>query len=329
MPGDDHGPAWEVTEGGKQAGMTSRTVGFIGLGIMGVPMATNLVRAGVDVLVWARTPGPMEALVAEGARAADSVTELFSAVDTVILMLRDEPAVDAVLGRGSADFDERVRDHTIIQMGTFTTAFSATLAAEVRGAGGRYVEAPVSGSRGPATEGTLVAMLAGAAADLAAAEPLIDAMCAQRFVCGDVPSALAMKLAVNTFLVTMVTGLAETFHFASRTGADAAVLRDVLAAGPMASAVSVGKASMLTSGDLTAQAAISDVLKNARLVEGAALAAGAAHPLIRASRELYEEAESAGLGGVDMIGVIAALDARAGERSDEAQGGGQPASHIV
>lgn len=291
--------------------MSERTVGFIGLGIMGVPMATNLVRAGFDVVVWARSAAPVDELVAAGARAAEDVAGVFEAAETVILMLRDEPAVDAVLSRGTPAFAALVADRTVVQMGTFTTAFSAALAAEVETAGGRYVEAPVSGSRGPATDGTLVAMLAGDPATVAHVEPVVAAMSAQSFRCGPVPSALAMKLAVNTFLITMVTGLAETFHFAARSGADPEVLREVLRAGPMASAVSRGKADKLIEGDLTAQAAIADVLKNARLAEDAARTAGSAHPLIRASRELFEEADAAGLGGLDMIGVIAALDARA------------------
>lgn len=291
--------------------MDARTVGFIGLGIMGVPMATNLVRAGFDVVVWARKSDAARMLVDAGARAADDAADVFAATDTVILMLRDEAAVDAVLSRGTEQFDALVRGRVVVQMGTFNTSFSAALAADVHEAGGRYVEAPVSGSRGPATDGTLVAMLAGDDEAIAHVEPFIDAMCGQRFRCGAVPSALSMKLSVNTFLITMVTGLAETFHFAARSSVDPTVLRDVLAAGPMASVVSRTKASMLVDGDLTAQAAIADVLKNARLVEDAALAAGAAHPLIHASRELFEEATESGLGGVDMIGVIRALDARA------------------
>lgn len=291
--------------------MAKRTVGFIGLGIMGVPMATNLVRAGFDVVVWARSPAAVEELVAEGARAAGDVAGVFSAAETVILMLRDEPAVDAVLARGTGTFAGLVAGRTVVQMGTFTTAFSRALADEVAAAGGRYVEAPVSGSRGPAIEGKLVGMLAGEADVVAEVEPVIAAMCAQTFRCGDVPAALSMKLAVNTFLITMVTGLAETFHFAARSGADPEVLREVLAAGPMASVVSRGKAQKLADDDLTAQAAIVDVLKNARLAEDAATAAGSAHPLITASRELFEEAAAAGLGAQDMIGVIAAFAARA------------------
>lgn len=300
--------------------MSGRTVGFIGLGLMGVPMATNLVRAGFDVVVWARASGPLEDLVAVGARAARDVAGVFAAAETVVLMLRDEPAVDAVLSRGAGAFATLVVDHTLVQMGTFTPAFSRALADDMAAAGGRYVEAPVSGSRGPATDGTLVGMLAGTPDAITHVDEVVGAMCGQVFRCGDIPAALTMKLAVNTFLITMVTGLAETFHFAEHGGADVEVLREVLAAGPMASVVSTGKARKLTDGDLSAQAAIADVLKNARLAEDAARSAGSAHPLITASRELYEEAVAEGAGALDMIAVITALDVRAvrgrGERQD-------------
>lgn len=287
--------------------MSERTVGFIGLGIMGVPMATNLVRAGFDVVVWARRREAVDELVGAGARAADDVDAVLAAAETVVLMLRDESAVDSVLKRGTAAFPGLVADHTIVQMGTFTTAFSERLEADVRDAGGRYVEAPVSGSRGPAVDGSLVAMLAGSADAIDHVGEVIAAMCAQTFRCGDVPAALTMKLAVNTYLITMVTGLAETFHFAKRSGVDVGVLRDVLDAGPMASAVLRGKAEKLVTGDLTPQATIADVLKNAVLAEGAAETVGSSHPLISASRQVFQSALDAGLGALDMIGVSEAF----------------------
>ncbi|MDF2045971.1 NAD(P)-dependent oxidoreductase [Microbacterium sp. Kw_RZR3] len=289
---------------------SKRTVGFIGLGLMGVPMATNLVRAGFDVVVWARASGPVDELVAAGARPAADVAGVFTTAETVVLMLRDEAAVDAVLSRGTGVFSSLVTGHTLVQMGTFAPAFSRALADDVEATGGRYVEAPVSGSRGPATDGTLVGMLAGTPDAITHVDEVVGAMCGQVFRCGDIPAALTMKLAVNTFLITMVTGLAETFHFAERGGADVEVLREVLAAGPMASVVSTGKARKVTGGDLSAQAAIADVLKNARLAEDAARAAGSAHPLITASRELYEEAVAEGAGALDMIAVVRAFEAR-------------------
>ncbi|KAA9104531.1 NAD(P)-dependent oxidoreductase [Microbacterium rhizomatis] len=155
----------------------------------------------------------------------------------------------------------QVRGHTVVQTETFTTGFSQTLTDEITRAGGHYVEAPVSGSGGPAIDGSLVAMLAGPDDSIRFVEPLIEAMYSQRFYCGPVPAALSMKLAVNTFLITMVTGLAESFHFAKHVGVDSGVLREVLAAGQMASLVSRGKALKLTAGDLEPQAAIADVPK--------------------------------------------------------------------
>jgi 3-hydroxyisobutyrate dehydrogenase len=286
-------------------------VGFAGLGIMGRPMAANLLAAGIDLVVWNRSDGPATELASHGAAVARDLDDLFARCRVVILMLATETAIDAVLGRGGRAFRERVADHVVVQMGTVTPAYSRTLADEVAAAGGNYVEAPVSGSRGPAIEGTLVAMLAGPDDALAEIAPLVDAMCAQRFACGPVPAALTMKLAVNTFLITMVTGLAEAFHFADVVGADARVLRDVLDAGPMASAVSRVKAAKFVDGDFSPQAAIGDVLKNATLIEDTAREAGAAHPLIAACRALFAETAASGRADEDMAAVVAALAVRA------------------
>ncbi|MFC7622819.1 NAD(P)-dependent oxidoreductase [Microlunatus sp. GCM10028923] len=285
-------------------------IGFIGLGIMGRPMALNLLRAGHPLVVWNRSPEPATQLAAEGATVASDVAEVFSRCRMIILMLADEPAVDTVLRRGTTAFAALVRDRIVVQMGTFSPGFSSALAAEVTAAGGQYVEAPVSGSRGPATEGTLVAMLAGEPSAVAGVAPVIDAMCAQRFDCGPIPGALSMKLAVNIFLITMVTGLAESFQFALRNQLDPGLLRDILDAGPMASAVSRGKAALLVAGDFPAQAAIADVLKNCDLVHDAAVASGAADPLLRDCRVLFREAVALGLPDQDMAAVIKAIAAR-------------------
>jgi 3-hydroxyisobutyrate dehydrogenase len=92
------------------------------------------------------------------------------------------------------------------------------LEADIRAVGGHYVEAPVSGSRKPAEAGQLVAMLAGDADAIADARPLLTPMCRETMICGPVPNALLMKLSVNLFLISLVTGLAEAVHFADRHG---------------------------------------------------------------------------------------------------------------
>jgi 3-hydroxyisobutyrate dehydrogenase len=227
-------------------------------------------------------------------------------------MLLDGTVVDGVLERNSPAFSERVQGHTLINMGTMTPGYSRALAAEVRGAGGRYVEAPVSGSRKPAEAGQLVAMLAGEADDLARVRPLLIPMCRDAFACGAVPSALHMKLAVNLFLITIVTGLAEAMHFAEAHDLDLGRLAQVLDSGPMASDVSRIKAAKLLAHDFAAQAAIGDVLYNNRLIAEAARAAGIASPLLDVCHALYAETEALGLAGADMVAVIRAIEARSG-----------------
>ncbi|PXY22977.1 2-hydroxy-3-oxopropionate reductase [Prauserella muralis] len=288
-------------------------LGFAGLGVMGLPMALNLVRAGTPLVVWNRTPRRCDPVVAEGAERAAGPGELFAGCDVVVLMLADEPAVDAVLARGTPEFATRVRGRTVVHMGTVPAGYSRGLGADITAAGGAYVEAPVSGSRGPAEEGQLVAMLAGRDEDRARVRPLLAPMCSAVFDCGAVPGALLMKFAVNLFLITMVTGLTEAFHFAERHGLDLAALEGILDAGPMASAVSRTKAGKLVAGDFAVQASITDVFKNNRLIAEAAREAGVASPLLDVCHALYGETVGLGHGGADMAAVIRAIEARTKE----------------
>lgn len=285
-------------------------LGFIGLGTMGVPMALNLQKSGAPLLVWSRSEQGRAELARVGADVAQNVDEVFARCASVILMLADSAATDAVLGRGQPDFARRVQGCTVVSMGTFSPGYSAALEADIRAAGGRYVEAPVSGSRKPAEAGQLVAMLAGDPQDVAAIRPLLAPLCKQSVDCGAVPSALRMKLAVNVFLITMVTGLAEAAHFAGRHDLDMKQFAAILDAGPMASDVSRVKIAKLVHRDFTRQAGISDVLKNNRLATDAARQAGIATPLMDACLSLYGATQAMGLGEEDMVAVVQAIEHR-------------------
>ncbi|MDQ0687490.1 3-hydroxyisobutyrate dehydrogenase [Streptomyces achromogenes] len=295
----------------KSAGLAG-LAGFIGLGVMGQPMALNLARTGVPLLVWNRTAGRCDPLRAAGAEVAAGPAEVFARAGTVILMLADEAAVDTVLARGTAEFAARVAGRTVVHMGTTSAEYSAGLQDDVRAAGGRYVEAPVSGSRVPAEQGELVGMLAGDPDAVAAVRPLLGPLCRETFACGTVPEALLMKFSVNLFLITLVTGLSEAFHFADRHGLDRRLLRNVLDAGPMASAVSRTKAAKLLTRDFSVQAAAADVLKNNRLIAEAARRTRLASPLLDVCHALYGEAVEQGHGGEDMAAVLHALETRTG-----------------
>ena len=296
----------------SRTGSGHEEVGFLGLGLMGEPMALNLVRAGTPLTVWNRSSASARRLGAAGASVAATPAGVFARARVVLVMLAGGAAIDAVLDRGGPGFAECVAGHTVVHMGTTAPEYSRALEADVRAAGGTYVEAPVSGSRIPAEAGELVGMLAGEPAAVADVRPLLAPMCRETVACGAVPAALLMKLAVNLFLITTVTGLAEAVHFAERHGLDLRRLAAVLDAGPMASGVSRVKADKLLAGDLAAQAASADVLENNRLIAEAARAAGIASPLLDACRALYGETVALGHGGADMIAVIRALEARTG-----------------
>jgi 3-hydroxyisobutyrate dehydrogenase len=285
-------------------------LGFIGLGTMGEPMALNLLKSGQPLMVWNRSDAKRHILGEAGASIAESPAEVFAQCDSIILMLTDATATDAVLGRGSGAFEDRVRSRTIINMATVEPGYSKGLEVDIRAGGGRYVEAPVSGSRKPAEAAELVAMLAGEAEDVAAVRHLITPMCKSTVPCGPVPQALLMKLAVNLFLITTVTGLAEAMHFAKRQGLNVALFADILSVGPMASDVSRIKTAKMVDGDFARQASITDVLKNNRLVVEAAREAGIASPLLDACFALYGETQMLGLGDEDMIAVIRAIEHR-------------------
>lgn len=283
------------------------TTAFLGLGKMGRPMAANLARSGADLVVWNRTPGVAEPLAGLGARVATSAAEAITRSGVVILMLAHEQAVDDVLGRDGPGL-ERLAGRTVVQMGTTSPSYSRGLGTALEAVGARYVEAPVSGSRIPAEQAQLVAMVAGPADLVPPVSRLVAPMCRTVVPVGEVPQALAMKLAVNTFLITQVVGLVEAFHLADAAGLDLEVFRSVLDAGPMASAVSTVKLAKLVRGDFEAQASVSDVLYNARLIHGLCVQSGVELPLMRDAIGLLARSVRSGHGDEDMIGVVHALE---------------------
>ncbi|WP_137391950.1 NAD(P)-dependent oxidoreductase [Rhodoligotrophos defluvii] len=289
---------------------TGTPIGFIGLGTMGEPMARRMVKAGIPLLVWNRSPSKCGVLADAGAAVARDPAEVFGKCETVISMLVDGAALDAVLSRGHPAFGEKVEGRRLVNMATTAPTYSRALERDIHAAGGAYVEAPVSGSRKPAEAGELVAMLAGRPEEVATVRPLLTPMCRNAIACGPVPNALYMKLAVNLFLTAIVTGLAESTHFAARHGLDLAQFVAVLDAGPLASDVSRVKAKKLLDQDFAVQASITNVMENVRLIFEAARQAEIASPLLDTCHALFQESHALGLGDTDMVGVIRAIEQR-------------------
>ena len=297
------------------AAQRDEEVGFIGLGVMGQPMAINLAKAGAKLVVWNRSSEKTEPLRAMGASVALDVEDVFDRSRIVITMLVNEDALDVALARGSPNFAKRVANHTIVSMGSNAPDYSRKLSAEIIAAGGCYVEAPVSGSRKPAEAGQLVSMLGGDLSTIAEIRPLLAPMCRETVVCGPVGNALLTKLAVNLYLNTMLVGLAEAIHFADVHGVDFTAFKTTIDSGPMACDVTRVKIPKLIARDFSVQAATSDAFNSTRLIAAAARAAGLATPLLDLSSDLYGESVELGNGHLDMVSVLESIEQRTKVRS--------------
>ncbi len=285
-------------------------IGFVGLGVMGQPMALNLAKAGTRLVVWNRSPAAADPLREAGATVAVSVEEVFERTRIVILMLVNETVLDEVLRRGTPDFAKLVAGHIVVSMGSNPPDYSRGLAADILAAGGRYVEAPVSGSRKPAETAQLVALLGGDADTVVEVRPLLAPMCRETILCGPVGNALLMKLTVNLYLCTMLAGLAEASHFAERNGLDLETFQAAIDSGPMASDLTRVKIPKLVSRDFSVQAATADAFNSTKLIAEAARAVGMASPVLDVCRTLYGESVELGNGRLDMVSVVAAIEAR-------------------
>ena len=285
-------------------------VGFIGTGTMGEPMAHNLLRAGMPLIVWNRTTEKTRTLASAGARVASDASDVFENARTVILMLFDSAAADAVLARGTARFATNVEGRTIVQMGTVSPAHSLALAEDIAAAGGRYVEAPVSGQRGPAAAGQLIAMVAGDEHDIRAVRYLFDPMCKEVVSCGPVPNALSLKNTSNLYVATTLACLVETFNFARCQDLDLDLLATLLCNGPMASDLVRMKAPKLVARDFAIQASVRTMAEGTRLIAEQAAASQAAVPMLDACMLLCREAVSLGLSDADVTALTQAIEER-------------------
>ena len=279
-------------------------VGLAGLGTMGLPIARRLVAGGIKLGVWNRSPGPAALLADDGALVEDSFAALLGDHDIVLLMLFDEAAADAVLERADDTLGVDVAGKLIVQMATTSLDHSSALQRAIAAGGGRYVEAPMSGSRIPAERGELVAMMSGAAEDKARVAPLFGHFTSATVDCGAVPQALAMKLASNLLLGPIMVGLVDATAFARRAGLDMTLFADVILGGQMASPIIRAKMAKLLADDHSPHAAIGNVILSAGTALDAAAALGLDQTLLRSCFDRFVAAADAGLADED----ITALD---------------------
>ncbi|WP_166844404.1 NAD(P)-dependent oxidoreductase [Isoptericola sp. BMS4] len=205
-------------------------IGFIGLGVMGAPMALNLVRAGHELTVH-RVKERSRHLLDEGATAAASPREVAEKAEIVVLMLPDTPDVETVL-RGDDGVLAGLRPGTlVVDMSSISPVVTVDLAAAVREAGGEYVDAPVSGGDVGARDGTLTVFVGGDDGPVARATPLLEVLGSTITHIGPVGAGQAAKVANQVIVAGTIQAVAEGLALAEAAGIDAGTVRTALSGG--------------------------------------------------------------------------------------------------
>ena len=208
-----------------------KTIGFIGLGVMGEPICRNLVRkSGAAVIAFDLAPEPLQRLRAEGAEVAGSVAEVVRDSDIVFLCLPSAKHVRGVF-EGDGILNNIRKDQIVVDLGTSSVKLTRDFAAQLQARGAAWADAPIARTRQAAQDGTLSVMVGATPNLFAAIEPLIRCFATDVTRCGDVGAGQVTKILNNMVLFQTVNALAEAVAGAKRNGVDPALLLDTLSKG--------------------------------------------------------------------------------------------------
>jgi 3-hydroxyisobutyrate dehydrogenase len=284
---------------------TKTKVAFLGVGQMGAPMATRLLVAGFALRVWNRSPQHAVPLVDAGAVAASSPRDAASGAKFVITMLPDGATVESVMLGDDGALTALAKDAVWLQMSTVGVDWEARLHEMARSRDVTFVDAPVSGSVGPATNGTLVILASGPAEAREPTTPVFEVLGRVVWL-GDAGAGSAAKLVLNNWLADIVETTVEMIRFSTALGLDPHAIVDLLEGLSIGSPFGVAKARQMLGGDFAPSFALKHALKDVDLALETAHARGVRLMLSESFVESWHRAVDNGLGDRDVSAVFAA-----------------------
>ena len=291
------------------AGNLKAKIGVIGLGLMGRPMAMNLVKAGHAVTVWNRTPSRADELVNAGATLAKSPRDAAAAADVLITMVSDPPALEEVLwgadgNKDAAAFPALKAGSTYIDSSTISPTLAKKIAAACKERSIHFLDAPVTGGDWGAKKGELVFMVGGDAETLKAMEPIIGVMGKRWFHLGPNGAGQTIKLAMNLILALQVDALAEALALVTRAGLKGERLVEVMQSSMARSGVLDVKAPNFLKGEYTPSFPLRLMHKDLSLALELGNQIGVALPATAAARETYNFVKGASKEDLDYSAVM-------------------------
>lgn len=284
----------------------SEQIGFIGLGLMGRPMARNLVAKGYRVRVFSRSLGPVDELVAAGATAPATVRELAQQSSVVITMLPDTPDVERMIAGEGGLLDGLTPGSLVIDMSSISPVATRRLAEQVKARGGTMLDAPVSGGEIGAVQGTLSIMVGGETAAFERARPILACMGHPDRITHVGPAAGSgqlCKICNQVAIAGALAGVAEALGLASKAGVDPWQVRQALLGGFAASRVLEVHGERMLTGNYVPGFRANLYQKDLRLAGEAAAAYGVAMPATALVTQLVNALLTAGRGDLDCAAV--------------------------
>jgi len=283
-------------------------VAFLGLGIMGRPMASNLVKAGHEVTVWNRTPGKD----VEGARTAASPAEAAAGAEVVWTCVSDTKAVESVLFGPQGVHESLAAGQLIVDSSTISPSATRKFAERVSAKGIQYVDAPVTGSKLGAQSGTLIFIVGGEESAIEKLAPLFAATGKKFFRMGGTGKGQAAKLAMNLQIALIYEGFAEALTLAAKLGVDAETMLPLIEASMVRSGVVEYKAPFVLKRDFSPNFPLRLMRKDIRLALEAAKEARVRLPGLETVEEIYDLATEEGHEDLDYAATLTLLEKWAG-----------------
>jgi len=284
-------------------------VAFLGLGIMGRSMAANLAKAGHEVTVWNRTSGKEEV---EGARTAASPAEAARGVDVVWMCVSDTKAVENVLFGEQGARESLAEGMIIADSSTISPSATRQFAERVRAKGVHYVDAPMTGSKAGAANGTLIFMVGGEESAIEKLKPLFAVMGKKVFQMGETGKGQATKLVMNLQIALIYEGFAEALTLATKLGVDVEKLVPLIQSSMVNSGVVEYKAPFVLKRDFSPNFPLRLMHKDLKLALEAAKELRVRLPGLETVEEIYDVADEDGHGDLDYAATLTLLEKWAG-----------------
>jgi len=285
------------------------TIAFLGVGQMGTPMAARLIGAGFTVRVWNRSKTRLAELVQLSGIEALTPALAATDADVVITMLPDGAAIENVIEGDDGAFATLASGAVWLQMGTIGIEWTERFRKSSSDRGVLFVDAPVSGSVVPASQGQLIILASGPTESLFLAERVFRVLGRRTFWLGEAGAGNRAKLVLNNWLVDLVELTAETLHVSAALGLDPRAVIEILADAPIGSPYAVAKARNMLDGDFTPNFALKHAFKDAALALDAARSVDVDLVLTESLMATWQRAVADGAGDDDLSVVYRYVDA--------------------